>query len=135
MGGRGGTAESAAWVQGFLKSAGRNADDEDYEDIRAARDIHKRLTRAKDESKVAPRGGWDQFIEGRVLKAWTAMPKKEDIGKKDVWQGSNAALYNEKTYTLTISPGKLGEARREFEQFVRFKYRKYYKRGTAVKKK
>ena len=121
MGGRGGTAESAAWVQGFLKSAGRNADDEDYEDIRAARDIHKRLTRAKDESKVAPRGGWDHFIEGRVLKDWS--------------KGSDVVLYNDKNDTLTISPGKLGAARREFERYVREKYGKYYKRGTAVKKK
>ncbi len=117
MGGRGGTEASANWVQGFLKNAGRNVDDDkEYADIQAAKNIHKRLTKAKDESKVEPRGGWDQFIENRVLTDWS----------KD----SDVVLYNEKTNKLTISPGKLTEARREFEKYVKNKYRKYYKRAS-----
>ena len=121
MGGRGGNATSANWMQGFFRNARRNAPPGDEKgNVEAAREVYQRLTKAKSEDKVDPRNGWDLGHE-YILKEWT----------KD----SDVALYSEKSNRLTISPGKMSTARREFERYAKKKFKQYYKRGTAVKKK
>lgn len=123
FGGRGGTASSARWMNGFFKSVKRSVDSDskDAYDLDASKMIYNKLTKATNEDKVNPRDGYDPIIEGRVLKEWA--------------RNSKTVKYNEDESKIKIEPGKLGEARREFERFTKNKFRKYYRRGTALKKK
>ena len=119
FGGRGGTAESASFADKFLKSAKKNTDDEDVlADIDAARYILKRLTNAKSGDKVTPREGFDTLHEGDLLEEWA--------------KNSSVATYEEYDDgfkgRVTVEPGKLTQARREFERYVKNRFREYYKR-------
>jgi hypothetical protein len=119
FGGRGGTAESASYVKGFLKSAMKNADDDDVKaDIDAAQFILSRLTKAKSEDKVSPREGFDILHESDLLNEWT--------------RESSVAKYDGDSGKLTIEPGKLTEARREYERFVKDRFRQYYRRTRTT---
>ena len=119
FGGRGGTAESASFADSFLKSAKKNTDDEDVQaDIDAARYILRRLAKAKSENKITPKEGFDTIHEGGLLEEWA--------------RSSSVATYEEYDDgykgRVTVDPGKLPQARREFERFVKDRFREYYRR-------
>jgi hypothetical protein len=123
FGGRGGDATSARWMDGFFKYAKRGAHGEDdvLDELDAARMIYRRMMKAKNEGKVTPSGGFDPYIEGRVLEGWT--------------KSSGIADFDSDSGDLNIDSGKLAQARREFERYLKQRYKSYYNHGRPAPKR
>ncbi len=111
------------------KKAERDAADEDKGkhadatfELKAAKSVMGMLNRAKDERRMEEKnnGFYDDW-ESNVLNGWA--------------DKSSVAKYDSEEYRLTIEKGKMAQARREFEKYVRKTYQRYYRKGRPPKKK
>lgn len=113
FGGRGGDSTSAAWMGNFFKAAGKGAgSSDDKDEIRAARQIYNALKKEKKDGRA-----WygATGAENRVLDGFRSSAAKYDKGSGD----------------LTVTPGKLTQARRDFETYIKNKYWQYYEKGRT----
>ena len=131
FGGRGGTSTSRGSINRFFEIAKRGAVNQGESDNRrhnlsgiwdidAAQHIYSHIMDAKTEADVRPRGYYHTNDEMRILKEWTNTSKV-------------AHFTNENdSDRFTVDRGKLPQARREYEQYVKRKFREYYKTGKKV---
>ena len=113
FGGRGGDSTSAAWMGSFFKAANKGAANQDDKDeIKAARKIYNAMKKEKRDG-VAWAGAID--AENRVLNGFR----------------SSAAKYDRETGDLTVERGKLTQARRDFETYIKNKYWQHYEKGRT----
>ena len=118
FGGRGGDSTSARWMDGFFKSASNGAKDSDVsvrESIDAAKAIYKALVKEKISSSFM-----DKLYKPkeRLIEEWV--------------KRSSVAKYDSENLKLVIEKGKMAQARREFENFIKNKFWDKYLKGRPA---
>lgn len=117
FGGRGGNATSARWMDGFFKAAKKAAEGNDAEAVKAANRIYKALVREKDKTDVTSD---PKKYEFELLKEWVNTKSAKETG---------VIKFNFESGRLEIKQGKYAQARRDFENFIKNKFWKYYQKG------